>query len=455
MKRFDVIVIGAGSGLNVANAAAEKGLKVAVIEPGPMGGTCLNRGCIPSKIMIHAADVAEIIRNSEKFHIKSKIMSIDFKKIINEANNIVGNSAKGIEEGVKETTNMTLYKAKAKFIGEKTLQVGKETIEGDKIIIAAGTRPSVPKIEGLDKVDYMTSDEALKLQKLPKKLIVLGGGYIACELAHFYGAMGSEVTIVQRSEILLTKQDREIAEKFTEVFGRRHNILTNHTTEKVAKRGNEYMLTLKERKSGKLKTIAGDALLVALGRVSNADTLDAEKAGIKLTEEGFVKVNEFLETSANNVWAFGDIAGIYQLKHSANLEGEYCVQNAFGDKKVKVDYTAMPFAIFTNPQIAGVGMSEEELEKKKIPYKVGRYEYIRTGMGKALKDTDGFVKVLVDKEKKKILGCHILGTDASSIIHEVIVAMKNKNDVKTITDTIHIHPALPEVVQRAFLNIED
>ncbi len=451
MKRFDVIVIGAGSGLNVANAAAEKGLKVAVIEPGPMGGTCLNRGCIPSKIIIHAADVAETIRNSEKFHIKSKLLSIDFKSIIREANKIVGDSAKHIEEGIKGSENFTLFKEYASFVGERRLKVGNEVIEGDKIIIAAGTRPMTPKIEGLDKIDYMTSDEGLKLERLPKKLIVLGGGYIACELAHFYSAMGSDVTIVQRSDHLLTKQDEEIARKFTEVFSRRINVLTNHTVEKVEKKSGQYTLTLK----GKTKKISGDALLVAQGRISNADTLDLDKAGVKTTKEGFIKVNEFLETSAKNIWAFGDIAGIYQLKHSANLEGEYCAQNAFGNKKVKVDYTAMPFAIFTSPQIAGVGMTEDELKEKKINYKVGRYDYIRTGMGKALKDSDGFVKVLVDKKKEKILGCHIIGTDASSIIHEVIVAMKNKNNVKTITDTIHIHPALPEVVERAFLNIDD
>src|SRR3989344_1589087 len=451
MKRFDVIVIGAGSGLNVANAAAEKGLNVAVVEPGPMGGTCLNRGCIPSKIIIHAADVAETIRNSEKFHIKSRLISVDFKSIIREANKIVGDSAKHIEEGIKGSENFTLFKEYARFVGERRLKVGDEVIEGDKIIIAAGTRPMTPKIEGLDKIDYMTSDEGLKLEKLPKKLIVLGGGYIACELAHFYSAMGSDVTIVQRSDHLLTKQDEEIARKFTEVFSRRINVLTNHTVEKVEKKNGQYALTLK----GKTKKKSGDALLVAQGRISNSDTLDLEKAGVKTTKEGFIKVNEFLETSAKNVWAFGDIAGIYQLKHSANLEGEYCAQNAFGGKKVKVDYTAMPFAIFTNPQIAGVGMTETELKEKKIHYKTGRYDYIRTGMGKALKDYDGFVKVLVDKKKEKILGCHIIGTDASSIIHEVIVAMKNKNNVKTITDTIHIHPALPEVVERAFLNIED
>lgn len=454
MKRFDLIVIGAGSGLNVASAAAEKGLKVAVIEPGPMGGTCLNRGCIPSKIIIHAADVAETIRNSEKFHIKSKLISVDFKSIIKEANEIVSDSARHIEEGIKESENITLFKKYAKFTGERKLKVGNEVIEGDRIIIAAGTRPMIPKIDGLDKIDYMTSNEGLKLGRLPKKLIVLGGGYIACELAHFYSAMGSDVTIVQRSDYLLTKQDEEIARKFTEVFSRKINVMTGFTADKVGKRGKTYSLILKS-KDGKTRKITGDGLLIAQGRIPNSDTLDLEKAGIRTTKEGFVKVNEFLETTAKNIWAFGDIAGVYQLKHSANLEGEYCAQNAFGNKKAKVDYTAMPFAIFTSPQIAGVGMTENELREKKIPYKVGRYDYIRTGMGKALKDKDGFVKVLVDKNKKKILGCHIIGTDASSIIHEVIVAMKQKNDISTITDTIHIHPALPEVVQRAFLNIED
>src|SRR3990167_5863388 len=438
MQSFDLIVIGAGSGLNVSSAVAEIGMKVAVVEKGHMGGTCLNRGCIPSKIIIHSADVAETIKKSKLFGINARISSIDFKKITNRASNIVDKDANEIEKAIIKDKNTTLFKVEAKFIAERTLKVGKETIKGNKIIIAAGTRPSIPPIEGLNKVDFITSDEALRLRKQPKSMTILGGGYIAAELAHFYGALGTKINIVQRGKYLIPNEDGEISRKFTEIFREKYNVLTEFSATEVSKKGNKFIVVAEGKKSN--KKIISDALLVAAGRIPNTDVLDVKKGNV--------------ETNAKNIWALVDIVGKFLFKHSANLEAQYVYNNAILNKKIKVDYTAMPHAIFSSPQIAGVGLKEQDLKQRKIKYAIGRYNYIDSGMGLALQDNEGFVKIFADKKTRKILGCHILGTDASTLIHEVIVAMKADLRIDAISDAVHVHPALSEVVQRAALSIE-
>jgi len=452
MQTFDLIVIGAGSGLNVSSAAAEKGLKVAVVEKGPMGGTCLNRGCIPSKIIIHSADVAETIKKSENFGISSRISSIDFKKITSRASNIVDKDAKEIEERIKEDKNTTLFRVEAKFIAERTLQVGKEVIKGDKIVIAAGTRPSIPNIEGLKDVDFITSDEALRLRKQPKAMTILGGGYIAAELAHFYGSLGTKINIIQRGNLLIPNEDEEISKKFTEIYKKKYNVLTGFQATKVMKKGKKFVVIAKNSKSR--KKLVSDQLLVATGRTPNTDILDVKKGNVEINEKGFIKTNEYLETTAKNTWALGDIVGKFLFKHSANLESQYVYNNAVLGKRIPVDYSAMPHAIFSSPQIAGVGLREQDLKSRKMNYAVGKYNYINSGMGLALQDKEGFVKIFADKKTRKIVGCHILGTDASTLIHEVVVAMKNNLGVDALASSVHVHPALSEVVQRAVNGIK-
>lgn len=452
MEKFDLVVIGAGSGLNISSAASDRGMKVAVLERGPMGGTCLNRGCIPSKIIIHSADVAEIIGKSELFGIASRISSVDFGKITSRASKIVDEEAKQIKQALLEDKNTTLYHMGGKFIGERTIQAGNETIKGEKAVIAAGTRPLIPPIEGLKDVDYMTSDGALRLTKQPRTMTILGGGYIAAELAHFYGSLGTEVSIIQKEPAMVHLEDEEVARKFTEIFGKKHNVHLNFEAKKVYKKAGKFVVEAHGRRE-KIKVLS-EKLMVAAGRVPNSDALGLENTGVEVNEKNYVVTNDYLETTAKNIWALGDIAGKYFFKHSANLEAEYVYNNAVLGKREKVDYSAMPHAIFSSPQVAGVGLREQDLIAKKIDCAVGRYRYISSGMGLALQDKEGFVKIFADKKTRKILGCHILGTDASTVIHEVLVAMKNGLTADAIQDTIHIHPALSEVVQRAVNNIE-
>jgi len=275
---------------------------------------------------------------------------------------------------------------------------------------------------------------------------------VGCELAHFFGMLGTKVSIIHRNELLMNNEDSEISKRFTDVYKGKYDVFLSAQTERVWKSDGKISVQIRQGK--KVKTITSEQLLVATGRVPNTDLLNCKQAGISVTEKGFVKVNEFLETSVPSVFAFGDIAGIYMFKHSANLEAEYAIRNAFLPKQTKVPYAAMPHAAFTSPQVAGVGYTEEELKEKKIAYKKGMYEYKNTAYGHSILDMSGFVKVLLDPKTDKILGCHIMGTDASILIQEVVVAMKSDMSAEAIRNAIHIHPALSEVVQRAFWNVE-
>jgi len=449
MKEFDVIIIGSGSGLDVASAYTSRGKEVAVVEPGRLGGTCLNRGCIPSKMLIHHADIVEEIEESENFHIESEISNINFPAITSEVNNKVREESEKIKRSLKSSDNHTLYTEEAKFVDEKVLEVGEEEITAEKIVIAAGSRPMIPSIDGLDEVDFLTSKEALKLDECPESIVMIGGGYISLELAHFYYRMGVEVTILEMSDRLLQREDLDIAEKVTELAQDKYNVYTRFGANKVAEEAGEKVVYA-EDKHGVEHRFIGDEVLVATGRVPNTDRLEVEEAGLETGEHGFLEVDKYLETNIDGIYALGDIAGNYMFKHSANLEAENVFKNSYAGNEYPVDYTAMPHAVFTSPQVAGVGKTEQELEEKNEKFVAAAYNYSNTGMGMALKEEDGFVKVIAAPDGE-ILGCHIIGPEASTLIHEVLVAMKSGNkNIKDIKDTVHIHPALSEVVSRAF-----
>ncbi len=449
-RQFDLIIIGSGAGLNIAGALAEQGLKVAIVEKGQLGGTCLNRGCIPSKMLIHSADVIEVIRSAHLFGIRVKGYDVDFGSIVKRVTEGVDGDSREIEMSFKGLENPLLYKNECRFIGRKTIQVGKDTIKADKILIASGGRPLVPNIDGLQESGFITSDEALRLKEQPKVLTILGGGYISVEMAHFFGSLGTKINIVEKHSTLVYREDEEVAQKFTEIFSQKYNVLTGVQPVKVAKKGNDFEVTVR-RDGGKTRTIMSDQLLVATGRRPNSDGLDVDKTGVKTDEKGFIITDDFMETNVKGIFALGDAVGHYLFRHSANLESEFNFYNIIDpSNKVPVDYNVMPHAIFSSPQIAGVGKTEQQLRAEKVDYAVGKQNYIDTAMGQAIEDRSGFVKVLVEKDSKKILGCHILGSDAATLIHEVLVAMKSGDgSVRNITRTVHIHPAMSEVIQRA------
>lgn len=452
MREFDLIVIGSGSGLDVANAAARQGLRVAVIEKGRMGGTCLNRGCIPSKLLIHSADVIEIIRSAGQFGINVDGFSVDFEKIVSRANRIVDSDSDGIKQAFSGIDNPKLFPHECRFVGQKAISAGGQTIKADKILIASGTRPALPAIKGLEGTGFLTSDEALRLKKQPHTLCIIGGGYIAAELAHFFGSLGTKISIIQRREVLVPHEDEQVAETFTNIFSKKYDVYLGCETESVSKSNGMFHVVARNSFGKKIK-VESDQLLVSTGRTPNSDTLDLGRAGVKTDGRGFVVVDEHLETNVRGIFALGDAVGHYLFKHAANHEAQYAYHNLTHNKKIPVDYTAMPHAIFSSPQIAGAGCTEQELKASNIPYTKAVYPYIRTAMGEAIEDRDGFVKLLASKEGR-ILGCHIIGSQASILIHEVLVAMKLGAGIDSITRTVHIHPALSEVVSRAASSVE-
>ncbi|MBV0923057.1 dihydrolipoyl dehydrogenase [Halomicroarcula limicola] len=472
MESYDFAVVGSGSGLSVASVAASRGQSVAVVEKGPLGGTCLNRGCIPSKLLLYHADVLETVRRAGEFHVDVEVRDVDFGTIVREVTEEVAGEAEAIRHGLRESPNHTLFEGEGRFVDERTIEItgGNDAgtrIEAENVLIAAGTRPTIPDVDGIDDVEYLTSTEALRLETPPEHLVVVGGGYIAAELAHFFGTFGSDVTIVGRRPHLLPEADGEVAELFTDRYADRFTVHTGHAVTAVAE-GDDGTVTLTARpytygegedaadgESGGIDddadpvTATGDALLIAAGRRPNTDALNLDAAGVAVDDAGFVETDEYLRTTADGVWALGDIVGEYLLKHSANHEARAVIRNLFGSERQPVDYTAMPFAVFASPEVAGVGARESDLVAAGREYATSTYRYEDTARGNAM-HAEGLVKVLVAPDGE-ILGTHIVGPDASALIQEVVVAMKaGTGTVADVRESVHVHPALPEVVQRAF-----
>lgn len=447
MQHYDVIVIGSGGGAKITSPAARLGLKVACIEKDALGGTCLNRGCIPSKMLIHPADVADEIRHASRFDIQNDPhFTVNFEQLIKRISSTVDHDSASIAVGYEKNPNIDYFHGEARFKSNKVVHVSGQDLTADKIIIGVGARPHIPKIAGLMETPYMTSTEALRNTKLPRKLVVIGGGYIGCELGHAYGALGTEVHFLVRSRFL-RNEDSEVADEFTRVFSQKYNVHLGCSPTRVAHVNGEFIIHYQDRDQNEHK-ITADALLVATGIVPNTDTLDLKNTDIQLTDKGFVHVDDCLRTTVPGIYALGDCVGNYFFRHSVNFEGEYLFQNVFaapsGDP---IQYPPMPHAVFTNPQVAGVGATEDELRHHGVEYVAGLNPYAKSAMGMALLSDHGFCKILFCRHSKKILGAHIIGPEASNMIHMLIVLMNKDGDLDDLLNMIYIHPALPEIVR--------
>jgi len=449
MAHYDVLVIGGGTGNNVAAAAADAGLDTALVEKGPLGGTCLNRGCNPSKMLIQAASAAQDIRDARRFFLDASLDDVDFSAIVADMDETLSALAQGMEDTYREKSDLTLYNEEAIFIDDRTVVVDGERLSGEKVVVAAGSRPLVPPIDGLDSIEYLTSREALYLDEQPESLVIVGGGYIAVELGYFFETLGTEVRIVESGENLLGREDPDVSETFTEIARDRHGVHTGYRATTVESVNGSVRVTA-ESEDGDAITVEGEEVLIAAGRRPNTDTLDVAAAGIETDDRGFILTDERLQTSAANVWAQGDIAGNAMFKHSGDYETRVAIDNVVHDVDRPIDLSAMPHAVFTEPQIAGVGKTEDELQAAGREYVVGWQSLPETPMGRAKKLEHGFVKVLATPDGE-ILGCHMLGEEVSTMIHEVLVAMRAGSGwVSDITDTIHAHPTLNKAVEYAF-----
>lgn len=455
VKHYDIIVIGSGGGAKISTPSSKLGFKVALCEKDRLGGTCLNRGCIPSKMLIHPADVASTIQGASIYGIDAEIKGVDWTALVERVAKTIDEESFSINPNIESNPNIDWYREPVRFIGEKTLQSGDTVFTADRIFIAVGARPNIPDIEGLKDTPYMTSTEALRCTKQPKDMIVLGGGYIATELAHFYASLGTHVHMFVRSK-LLSHVDSEVQEEFSRLFTQHPNITFHfkNSLEKVAHDESKgFTLTYKE--GDEVQTVTTEQMLVSIGVVPNSDTLDLDKTGIKLKKGGFIEVDDHLRTTCPNVWAFGDVAGNYLFRHSANFEGEYLMETVIradeSEGPYPIDYVGMPWAVFSNPQVAGVGETEDQLIARGANYVKGVNKYQWSAMGMALRSelSGGIVKLLICKDTRKILGCHIVGEEASVLIHEVIPLMRLNGTLDDLLYMIHIHPALSELVRNA------
>jgi mycothione reductase len=454
MERFDVLVVGSGSGMTIVEGALKKGLRVALIEQDPLGGTCLNRGCIPSKMVIYPADLVQEIKRAATLGVKATINEIDFSVIMDRMRQNIAEERRHMEESVKHIEALSYYPVKGEFTNDYRMRVGSEEIEAKNIFLVSGARPEIPPIKGLDRVSYLTSRDVWDVKHPPRSMIIIGGGYIAAEMAHFFSSVGVEVKILSRSPRLLRHGEPEIGDTLTQALRTQMCVKTNVEFVEVNEAGGLKEVSVKGTK-GETRIHRAESILLATGQRGNADLLKVEKTGVEADAQGYIKVNEFYETSKPRIWAFGDAIGRAMFKHVANREAELVWHSFDHGHRQTLDYDKVPYAVFSWPQVAAVGITEEEAVKRGLKYLVGAYAYGDTAYGSAMGEEDGFVKLIVEEETYRILGCHIVGPYAAVLLHEVIIAMNaGDGSVYPLIDAMHIHPALSEVVQRAVWHLK-
>lgn len=450
-EQFDLIIVGSGSGNSIPAFLDDH--RIALVERDPVfGGTCLNRGCIPSKMFVLPADAAFEAQHSAKLGLDVSFRGADWVAI---RDRIFGRidpiSAGGREYRASGTPNVTLIEGTARFVDERVLDVDGRLISAPKILVAVGARPDVPAISGLADVGYHTSDSIMRLDRLPARLGIIGGGFIAVEMGHVFAGFGSQVTMFNRSDRLMRSADEEISERFTAEFTRRVDAHLGVLPSRVARVADGIELTFES--SGATETVVVDELLVATGRVPNSDLIDAVAGGLAV-DDGVIVVDDQMRTTVEGVWAIGDVANSFQLKHLANLEAKVAFWNiAHPDSPHTADYSAVPSAVFSNPQLASVGLTEAEALAARIDVVVGRRDYGGVAYGWALVDDTSFAKVLVDRVTGLFVGAHILGPQAATLIQPIIQAMSFGQRAADIAHgQLWIHPALTEVVENAIID---
>ncbi len=462
MNTYDVAVIGSGPGGYVAAIrCAQLGLKTAIIEKyATMGGTCLNVGCIPSKALLDSSHhYTDAINHFDEHGIEvPKGIKLNLKKMMERKAAVVDQTTKGIEflmgknkidtyqgvGGFKDNTHIEITDAKGKV----------ETIEAKHTIVATGSKPASLPFINIDKKRVITSTEMLSLNEVPKHLLVIGGGVIGLELGQVYHRLGAEVTVIEYMDRIIPTMDTDQSKELRKVLKKEGiNFALSHKVKAVESKGKTVTVTADDKK-GKEVTFEGDYCLVSVGRRPYTDGLNADKAGVKLTERGKVEVNEHLQTSAANIYAIGDVIKGAMLAHKAEEEGVFVAETIAGQKP-HVDYNLIPGVVYTWPEVASVGATEDKLKADKVDYKVGKFPMRALGRSRASGDTDGFIKILADKTTDEILGVHMVGARAADMIAEAVVAMEYRASAEDISRISHAHPTYTEAIKEAALDATD
>lgn len=446
--QFDLVIIGSGSGNSIPEFIS-RNWKVAVIERGVFGGTCLNVGCIPSKMFVLPADVSRIAEHGPELGVNTKFVGADWEAIRDRVfGRIDPISDGGRHYRAEGESNVTLIEGTARFVGDRILDVDGRTVRADRILVAVGARPSIPDLPGLSSVRYHTTDTIMRLDRRPERLAIIGGGFIAAEMGHVFSALGTRVSIYNRSRGLLRDHDHDVARRFTELFGQRVDLHLGTLPTMIEQRGDSLLLHLDD------DVQEVDEILVATGRRPNSDLVDAAAGGVAVGDGGRIEVDETLATSAEGVWAIGDVANPFQLKHLANKEAEIAFWNmAHPDELRTCPTDILPYAVFGYPQVAAVGLTEQAARDRNIDYVVGHRDYAGTAYGWALEDTESFAKVIIERTTGQILGGHILGPQAATLIQPLVQAMTFKTAADELARNVfYIHPALTEVVENALLD---
>ena len=439
MKEFDLIIIGAGRASNLAVTASKAGKKVAIIEKSTLGGTCPNRGCVPSKLLLGYAHVANAIRESNKHFIDSSINSIDIEKIFEKTNNYISKIDSIYENKFNE--NVEIYRGVGSFISNHVIKVNDEKITAPKIVIATGTRPIKPEHE-----KAWTSDDIFPLEKdIPKSITIVGSGFIACELSSFFSAIGIKTKLLVRSQRILSNEDEKISKIFKSEFSKKVDIEFDTTIKNINYENNKFNLIL-ENKDGNTKEYQSEALLYATGREANTDILNLQNTSIQTDERGFIKRDEFFETTAKGVYVVGDASGKHMLQHAAAYEINHLGKVLFEDCKEPLHFKYMPHAVFCEPEIASVGITEQKAKEENLDYIVTTTNWLASAKALSLRIDYPITKFIVNPETYEILGCHMIGPESSTMIHQVLAVMHINNDIRHLKEMLYIHPALSEAL---------
>ncbi|WP_037366791.1 mycothione reductase [Amycolatopsis orientalis] len=461
MPHYDLVIIGTGSGNSILGPEFAD-LRTAIVEKGVFGGTCLNVGCIPTKMFVYAADVAATPAGSSRLGVDEQLTAVRWPDIRDRIFGRIDPIAEGgaeYREHHEDNRNVDVYCGEGRFTGMKELRVSfadgrpDEVVTAEKFVLAAGGRPVIPDVPGLAETGYYTSDTIMRLDDLPERIVILGGGYIAAEFAHVFASFGVGVTMVNRSGALLRQEDADVSARFTELASQRFDVRLDRKTVRARRTDGGVALDLEGPQGA--ETVEADLILVATGRKPNSDLLDVGATGVATTERGHVVVDDYQETSVEGIYALGDISSPLELKHVANHEARVVQHNLLHpDDRIKADHRFVPHAVFTSPQVASVGLTEAQATERGLSFVVSKQDYAGIAYGWAMEDTTGFAKLLADPATGQLLGAHIIGPQASTVIQPLIQAMSFGLDARSMARGQYwIHPAMPELVENALLNL--